>query len=322
MINKDKLVIMFFVLFSTFKIFGQNNFPAELQTEKTDQHSLIAGSRVYCKIPPKFIFFKESLDYRLNENLSFQILEINSSNFKEYSQYFTKKSLEERGLKIDVVKNIKLNSYDAIYLEGPSKKQGETKLILLFGDESFVVIVGGIFKTEDINGRNTLQNIFKSIYYDKFLQLDPLEFARFDFDLTITNFKYTMTSPNLRVATMIKFTENGQSDAQNPTSNSLHFKVLFEFNEFNAEEYLESIISSYEKTGIKFYKKIFSKTKINNQIAYILETKIEYQGKVGIMYQAVILFEKNPILFVASSYNDVENYLTKFKKTTETIKLK
>ncbi len=40
------------------------------------------------------------------------------------------------------------------------------------------------------------------------------------------------------------------------------------------------------------------------------------------MYQAVILFEKNPILFVASSYNDVENYLTKFKKTTETIKLK
>ena len=62
--------------------------------------------------------------------------------------------------------------------------------------------------------------------------------------------------------------------------------------------------------------------KINNQIAYVLETKIQYQGKVGIMYQAVILFEKNPILFVASSYNDVENYLTKFKKTTETIKLK
>ena len=53
MINKDKVVIMFFVLFSTFKIFGQNNFPAELQTEKTDQHSLITESLIRLSLGAK-----------------------------------------------------------------------------------------------------------------------------------------------------------------------------------------------------------------------------------------------------------------------------
>ena len=78
----------------------------------------------------------------------------------------------------------------------------------------------------------------------------------------------------------------------------------------------------YEKNGIKLDSKTITKTKINNQTAYVLETKIKYDKKEGIMYQAVLLTENTTLLFMASAYSDIDNYLYKFKKTAETIKTK
>jgi hypothetical protein len=87
-------------------------------------------------------------------------------------------------------------------------------------------------------------------------------------------------------------------------------------------DYAENLLSRYEKNGIMLDNKTITTTKINNHPAYVLETKIKYEKQEGIMYQVVLEMENTTILFMASTYTDLDNYLKKFKKTVETIKMK
>ena len=320
MIQKIKSVINFILILTTFTSCGQKSntdFPNQVQTIRTDKHVRVKGTRVYGIMPTDFQYIKELARYQKNDKLYVQVAESNASNFVQAKPNFTRQAIEAKGAKIDVLNNIKLNEFDAIYGEGPSKYPDETKLILIFGDESFVVMVTGVCKTADIEGKKELKEIFKSIYFNKSLQIDQLELANFEFDQTITNFKYAMTVSNL-----FMYTENGKSDAQNPTANSLQIGVLPQMSEEKAETYANDLPWRYEKNGIKLDSKTITKTKINNQTAYVLETKIKYDKKEGIMYQAVLLTENTTLLFMASAYSDIDNYLYKFKKTAETIKTK
>lgn len=320
MTKKIKLAINLILILTTITSCGQKSdseFPNEIKTTKTDQHTRVKGTKVYGIMPTDFQYIKELARYQKNDKLYVQVVESNASNFIEAKPNFTKQAIEAKGAKIDVLNNIKLNEFEAIYGEGPSKYPDETKLMLIFGDESFVVMVGGVCKTADTEGKKELQEIFKSIYYDKSLQIDPLELANFEFDQTITNFKYAMTASN-----MFMYAQNGTNDAQNPTANAIQIGVMPQMTEEKAESYSNDLPWRFEQSGIKLDSKTISKTKINNHTAFVLETKIEFANKVGVLYQAVLVYENTTILFMANAYNDIDNYLTKFKKTAETIKIK
>lgn len=320
MTQRLKLTINFILILSTFASCGQKNntdFPTQVMTNKTEKHVRVKGTKVYGIMPTDFQYIKELARYQKNEKLYVQVMESNASNFVQSKPNFTRQAIEAKGAKIDVLNNIKLNEFEAIYCEGPSKYPDETKLLLIFGDESFLVMITGVCKTADVGGKKELQEIFKSIYYDKTLQIDPLELANFEFDETITNFKYSMSASNLFL-----YAENGKSDAQNPTANSFQIGVLPQMTEEKAEIYANDLPWRYEKNGIKLDSKSITKTKINTHTAYVLETKIKYDNKDGLMYLAVLVNENTTILFMASAYDDLDNYLKKFKRTVETIKTK
>jgi hypothetical protein len=320
MTQKIKLLINFILILTTITSCGQKSntdFPNQIQTKKTDKHVRVKGTKVFGIMPTDFQYIKELARYQKNDKLYIQVMESNASNFLQAKPNFTRQAIEAKGSKIDVLNNIKLNEFEAIYGEGPSKYPDETKLMLVFGDKSFVVMIGGVCKTTDTEGKKELQEIFKSIFYEKSLQLDPMELANFEFDETITNFKYAMT-----VSNMFMYAENGTSDAQNPFANALQIQVMPQMTEEKAESYANDMPWRYEKNGIKLDSKTITKTKIKNHTAYVLETKIKYDNKDGVMFQAVLVYESTTILFMANAYSDIDNYLSKFKKTAETIKTK
>lgn len=320
MIQKLTLSIIFILIFTTLTSCGQKSntdFPSQIQTTKTTNHFRVMGTKVYGIIPSDFQHIRDLVRYQKNDNTYIQVIESNTSNFIEAKPKFTRQAIEAKGAKIDVLNNIKLNEYEAIYCAGPSKYPEETKLMLIFGDESFVVIIVGVCQTKDMEEKKQLQEIFKSIYYEKSLQVSPFELANFQFDNTITNFKYAITASNI-----FMYAENGKNDAQNPTSNSFQIMVMPKMTKEKAESYANDLPSRYETNGIKLDNKTITKSKINNHIAYILETKIKYDNRDGVLYQVVLVFENTTLLFKANAYNDVDNYLIKFKKTAETIKIK
>jgi hypothetical protein len=320
MTQKIKLAINIILILTIFTSCAQENntdFPNQVQTTKTDKHVRVKGTKVYGIMPTDFQHIKELARYQKKDKLYVQIIESNASNFVQAKPSLTRQAIEAKGAKIDVQSDVKLNGFEGIYSEGPSKYPDETKLLLVFGDESFVVMVIGVCKTADAEGKKELQEIFKSIYYDKSLQVDPLELANFEVDQTVTNFKYAMTASN-----MFMYAENGKSDTQNPLANAMQISVMPQMTEEKAESFANDLLWRYEKNGIKLDSKNITKTKINNHTAYVLESKIKYDNKDGVMYQAALVHESITILFLASAYSDIDNYLTKFKRTAETIKTK
>jgi len=315
----NKIFSLFFIL-STFSSCGQkieSEFPDQIQSSKTEKHIRIEGSKVYGIIPNSYQYIKYLARYQKNDNLYIQVAESNTSSFIQAKSNFTKNAMEAKGATIDVLKNITVNVFDAIYVEGPSKYKGENKLVLAFGDETFMVIIVGVCKNNDINGQKELQEIFKSIYYDKAFKNDPLELASFDFDYSITGFKYTMS-----VSTIFMFTKDGKIDAQNPTVNSINIGILPQMTEDKAENYSNDLSWRLEQKGITLENKEIIKTKINDYPAYILQTDIELKNKKGIMYQVLLVGKDKCVLFIGNAYNDADNYLTKFKRTAESITIK
>lgn len=315
-----KLILNCILVLTSLFSFGQKNkedFPNQIRTVKTDKHIRVLGTKNYLLIPDEYQYVKELARYQKNEKRYFQIIETNTSSFVQSKSSLTREAIEAKGAKVDVWKNINFNKFEAIYLEGPSKYPNETKLSLIFGDETFFVMIVGVCKSDDLEGKKELRKIFKSVYYDKSLQIDPLELANFEFDASITNFKYAATSSNI-----FMYSDKGKDGLQDPDANILQITVMPEMTDEDAAYFANDLLWRYEKNGLKLKSKNIIKTSINNLTAYELETKVNAENKEGMMYQVVLLFEGTTIVLMATASSDQDNYLTKFKETAKSIKIK
>lgn len=296
---------------------AEEHFPSKIQTSKTKQHQRIAGTRVFGVISPAYKPIKELARLQKHDDLYVQVLEAVGTSFTEGKRNFTRQSIEATGATIDVLDNIRLNEYDAIYGEGPSKNPGEIKLMIVFGDETFVAMIFGVCKSSNAEGKRELQEFFKSLYYDKTLKTDPLELANFEFDQSITNFQYAMNASNSFI-----YSAHGKKDLEDAFANMMQFQTLPQVTETKLSEFSNDLLWRYERNGITLENKNITKTIINNYPAYVLFTKIRYKDKDGIMYQVALAGTGSSLLFVGYAYQDVDDFASKFKKTAESIRLK
>ena len=162
-----------------------------------------------------------------------------------------------------------------------------------------------------------MKEILKSVYYDKLLQVYPLGLSDFEFDETITNFKYATSISN-----MLIYTDKGKEGLQDPDGNFIQIQAMPEMTEEKAEFFANDLLWRYEKNGLKLENKHIVKTRINNHTAFELETPVKMENKKGIMYQVVLVFETKAILLMGTASHDLDAYLAKYKETAKSIKLK
>jgi hypothetical protein len=158
-----------------------------------------------------------------------------------------------------------------------------------------------------------LHEMMKSMYYDDTLQIDPFELADFEFDHSVTNFQYAMTASNF-----YRYTENGKKDSENETANAFKIGSFGKMTDETAYNAMQKLISSYA-TKIEFDNKTISRTTINGHHSFILESKMTYQYKEGIIYISYIIMDNKTVVFTGSAFNDTATYLEKFEKTVQTI---
>jgi hypothetical protein len=299
---------------------GQNRpqaFPTQLQTTKTSQHVRVLGTKVFGVFPADYQFIKQLSRYQKNDDLYVQVVESHTSSFEQGKANLSRQAIEAKGATVDVWESVRVNGYEAIYLEGPSKHAGETKFMLAFGDNTFVVLVAAVAKTADKAGQDELRAILRSIYYDRAWQLDPLELANFTFDQTLTHFAYVSTTANLFL-----YAENGKVDPKNMLANTIQVMPLPKMSTDKDEEFIQSVLRGYERHGVAFATKTITRTTIQNYPALVVESKTTLQGKEGVLYQALIVGENSSLLFAGTAYQDPAEYADLFKKTAQTVKIK
>ena len=298
---------------------GQNTpqtFPQQLQTTKTNQHVRVLGTKVFGVFPAGYQFIKQLARYQKNDDLYLQVIESHTSSFEQGKAGFSRQAIEAKGATVDVWESTRVNGYDAVYLEGPSKHAGETKIMLAFGDNTFIVMVAAVAKTADKAGQTELKAVLQTIYYDRDWQLDPMELANFSFDQTVTHFAYVSTTSNLFL-----YAENGKAEPGNMLANTIQIMPLPKMTADKDEEFAQKVLLGYERHGVAFATKAITRTTIHSYPAFVLESKTTLQGREGVLYQALLVGENSNILFSGSAYQDPHKYADLFKKTAETVKI-
>ena len=305
------------ILFSC--INGQDVFPNTVNVTKTDNLVRMKGSKLFAKVPDDYKPITSLVRYQKNDHTYFQVIEIPNTNFVEYKSKTSRQAMESQGAKVDAYETVKYNGFDGIYFEGPSKIQGQTKIGLAFGDESFATMILGVCLTADKNSKDELKSIFSNSFYDKSHQLNPLELANFLVDETITGFKYATTMGNI-----LFYSPNGKADMKGLLDFSSYQIMPFEAGSFNkVKELLETINEGLTKQGVQVSNIRKKETTINGNSAYeITMDAKDINDKKASIYQVVIYKEgtTSAVLFMGTD-SDNEIYLEKFKATAQSIKL-
>lgn len=220
-----KKSILPIVLFLSLAFFSCSNtpegFPKVVNVTKSDKLVRVKGSRLFADVPAEYKPVTSIVRYQKNPATYFVVLEIPNANFPEYKSKLSREEIEKQGAKVDIIENVSYNGFDGLYFEGPSKKPGETKIGLAFGDDSFATMLGGVCQTSDKSSIEELKRIFKNSYYDKSYKLDPLELVNFQLDETITGFKHAAT-----VANVLVFSPNGRDDLNALQDNISSYQVI------------------------------------------------------------------------------------------------
>jgi hypothetical protein len=315
-----KILFCLSLLIFTYNSFGQlkqYDFPTKIDNYKSDLHVRIGGTKVYAIFPKEYQYYPGFARIQKNDSLYLQFEEQTPSSFKQDIKYIISNTIDTMRVKNALIKNIKVKNFDAIYSESPSTSSGMTQLNLFFGDDSFVVIINGFYKSSDEKGKTELQNILKSIFYDNLLYINALELANFEFDPSITNFKPAMSATNI-----FMFSLNGNLDARNPFADSFYIYVCPKLTDMEADSLAVMLLSGYEASGALFDSKNITKKKINDYPAHTLETRFNLKNRNGIFYQAILIGENSSVTFLGCAYDNMDDYLLKFKKTVESIKIK
>ncbi|MAB49657.1 MAG: hypothetical protein CMC05_13610 [Flavobacteriaceae bacterium] len=295
----------------------KDNFPTEIKTKKTNDHTRVEGTKIFAKIPEDYKFIDNLSRYQKEDNLYVQFIESNASNFYQSKPNFTREVIESKGAKVDILKDIKFNNLDAVFGDGPSKKLNERKTLFVFGDYDFVVIAVGVYPQNNDNGRNEILDIFKNLVYQKTFELNPFELANFEFDQSITNFKYANTMSN-----MFAFTEDGTPEKVGEFSTSMNIASMPKMYNEKSKEFILSIIQNAKNSGNEIKSSETQTTKIGDYPATVLETEMEVENKTGVMYVVLLNGKESSVLFMGTAFDRKSELLEKYKETVKTIKIK
>jgi len=298
---------------------GQNTFPDNIRIANSDNLTRVKGTKYFAKIPTGYTALTGLVRYQKNDNTYFQVVEVPNTSFTHFKSKMSKAALESQGAKVDAYETVKYNGFDGIYFEGPSKIEGETKLGLAFGDESFVTMIVGVCLTTDKNSKEELKNIFSNSCYDKSFKLNPLELANFYIDETITGFKYATTIGNI-----FFYSSNGKADMQSLLDFSSYEVMPLEAGSFDkVKELLETINSRFVLQGIQISNMKKKEILINGNKAFeVTMDGIDKNNKKASFYQVALYKDgtTSAVLFIGT---DTDNgiYLDKFRATAQSIKL-
>jgi hypothetical protein len=298
---------------------GQDVFPNTVNVSRTDNLVRMKGSKLFVKVPADYKPLTSLVRYQKSDRIYFQVIEVPNTNFVEYKSKISRQSIESQGAKVDAHETVQYNGFEGIYFEGPSKIPGETKLALVFGDETFVTMILGVCPTSDKSSKDELKSIFGNSFYDKSYQLNPLELANFQVDETITGFKYATTMGNI-----FFYTRSGKADMKGLLDSSSYQIMPLEAGSFEkVKELLETINSRLILQGIQTSN--VRKTEIvingNKAIEVTMDVK-DKDNKKGKCYQAGIYKEgsNSAVLFIGGD-NENGLYFDKLKATAQSIKL-
>lgn len=138
---------------------SQSGIPDVIDVKSKDGLERLKGTKLFVSHPANYQYLKNLVRLQRDNNSYIQVMEVPGSNILDIKEKLTDEEFKSKGAKVDELKHITYNGYEAIYYSGPSKKPEETKFAITFGDRSFAVIIVGVCKSSDKAAKEELTKI-------------------------------------------------------------------------------------------------------------------------------------------------------------------
>lgn len=310
------LILVFCSSLISYHAIAQSNtidfkVPDQVEIKKTGNHVYFENTRVSMVISEK---------YRKGESSGMvSVYEFPKKSFSNEKASF-KESIKKSKLKGAIIyyeKEFKLGDYNAYLMYCPKLEGKPDGIILMFGDNDFCVMAEGKFSKDDEKKRQEILSALLTTTFDKTPNPDYLAFAKFNMDLSKSDFKFFS---NLAPQDFY-FTENGIGSFGQTILNVIKVEGLPPMVDFEArKKYAQSMITKHIIESTKIEKKEEKKITINNVEAYEITFTGSYLNWPIQVYQIVLGDNKATIHYYSITYQD--KLFGQAKEIGSTLKIK
>ncbi|WP_431244530.1 hypothetical protein ACQ9BO_09625 [Flavobacterium sp. P21] len=310
------LILLFCVNLISYCAISQTNkidlqIPDKVEIQKSGNQAYFPNTRVSMVISEKYRKEEHDGNVRVFENTKTSF----SKDKASFKESIAKNKL--KGAIIYYEKEFKLGDYDAYLMYCPQLEGESDGIILMFGDNDFSVMVEGKFLKDDEKIRQDILSALLTCSFDKTENQDYLAFAKFNLDLSKSDFKFFC---NLS-AQDFYFTENGIGSFSTANLNIIKVLSLPSMVNFEArKKYAQSMINWYKNDGIKIQKAVEKEIVINDLSAYEITIIGKFNDRPVTVYQIVLGDNKATINFCSITYLD--NLFNQAKEIGSTLKIK
>lgn len=280
-------------------------------------HILIDKSENYAYIDKLKRFQKSSDNY-------FQLIEIPNQNYNTTAPNVINKinQLEKQGGKLRIKKEFKLGEYNAFFALAPQGISSE-QVILAYGDNSFSVLVMGVFPNNE-KERKEITDLILSSYYNKNLKPNLNDNLFYKVNLDNSDFKLSTANGTFGI-----YTINGKQikDDDLFTNNFIIGTLPPSTNDFDLKVYSDNLIKKYknntfEEKRIKIEIISEKEFKDGENIVIKVEMIGTIQHKKSRMFQYIKQTPNGIIQFIGFDFTKNLKYLNEFKNISKKITLK
>jgi hypothetical protein len=302
-----------------FEMHGQSHARfCDISNKITKKHVRIPGTHLYLIPSNDFTIAKAFIGLTNDKNSNIVVLDIFGSNFYSQVKDFSKATFEKTGLIVYEEQEFKINGFNAKSLYTNSLNSTEKNLMLAYGDSTFTILITATFHDEGKKTYNNASKCMLSAVYDKAAMIDPFETAKFELDLSKSDFKFQKS-----VSGLFFYSFYGNDS----TAKALPFFVVSQMPYQDATDEIlklstKQMIDKAREYGINDLNLDFKKIEING--CHAIETK-GYGIKNGekVFYYLLTVGKPGNVIVINSLIqNDYEIYLKKISDAVYTIKLK
>lgn len=285
---------------------------------KTSAHTNIPGTRVFI-IPP--YGFKTSTGsmkgFIKDETTTFlSVTEFKGKSFAAEAANNSADKMRAKGFSVFLEEETTVGPYKARKMR---IGDGETSTVwqLLFGDDSFAVMVMGIYPPGDELSGKQIAEAIETVVYDKDMAVD--EMAGMNYSIKPNDSRYRFLKMQAGLAF---YSLDGNADLKNEDNS---FLVLSQVPRENgtAQSFAESALESTLRNG---FTNPVIKSKgfltINGNPAYEMEVECILKGKPVTVYIAVVNKEQTAVMVQGVAKKNIAETITGFKDFADAIVIK
>lgn len=310
------------LLFLTVTSCGSKKSDRTTDTEKvvtkSSAHINIQGTHVYIIPPGGFKASTGSMKgFIKDETTTFlSVTEFKGHSFESEIQKNSAEKMRQQGLSVFLEKETMVGSYKGRLMR---IGDGKTSTVwqLVFGDDSFAVMVMGIYPSHDELSGKQIAEAIETVVYDKDMVVDEMAGMNYSIKPNDSRYKYLKMQAGLAIYSL-----DGNADLKN---DDITFLVLSQVPRENAsaEALAETALASTLRNGFtnpSVKRKGF--LTINNNSAYEMEVECMSKGQSVTVYIVAVVKENTAITVQGLAKYDIEKTISGFKQFADAIVIK